>query len=538
MVSLKHWQDSTEELEAMGVKLPQFDVEAVKAKGKEQPVWMHFGGGNLYRALHAQIAQDIADAGKLDRGVVTVETYSPFTVDNVYKPFDCNILQVVMHEDGQLDERILAVTADSLFANPQRPEDLERAKKYFESPILQMCTFTITEKGYSLTAPDGSLMPYVAKEIEEGPDHAASSMGIVASLLLARFNAGAYPIAMVSTDNFSRNGERFRAAILTVVQGWKDAGHVSQEFVDYVSDESQVSFPWSMIDRITPNPATATEEALTKQGFTDLGMMETRTGVHFAGFSNTEVVHYLVVEDSFPNGRPELELGGVILCDRETAERADTMKVTTCLNPLHTCLAVYGCLLGYTKIADETSNDDLMALVKHIGYDEGLPVVVDPEVIDPKEFIDQVVYMRLPNPNLPDAPQRIAADTSQKIPVRFGETIKSYIADPDKDPADLVYIPLVLAGWLRYLLAVDDEGNEFKPSPDPLLETLQADLADIKLGDTDADKIHAALEPILSNADIFGVNLYDVGLGGKVEGYFAELNAGPGAVAATLKKYA
>ena len=538
MVSLKHWQDSKDELEEMGVKLPEFDVEAVKAKGKEQPVWMHFGGGNLYRALHAQIAQDIADAGKLDRGVVTVETFSPFTIDNVYKPFNNDILQVVMHEDGQLDERILAVTADAIFANPQRPEDYERAKKYFESSILQMCTFTITEKGYGLTAADGSLLPYVAKEIEEGPEHAASSMGIVAALLLARFNAGASPIAMVSTDNFSRNGERFRNAILTVVQGWKDAGHVSQEFVDYVSDESKVSFPWSMIDRITPNPATATEQALTEQGFTDLGMMEARNGVHFAGFSNTEVVHYLVVEDSFPNGRPELELGGVILCDRETAERADTMKVTTCLNPLHTCMAVYGCLLGYTKIADETANDDLMALVKHIGYDEGLPVVVDPEVIDPKEFIDQVVYMRLPNPNLPDAPQRIAADTSQKVSVRYGETIKSYAADPDKDPSTLTYIPLVLAGWLRYLLAVDDNGNEFKPSADPLLETLQGALADIKLGDTDADKIHAALEPILSNADVFGVDLYEVGLGEKVEGYFAELNAGPGAVAATLKKYA
>ena len=537
MVSLKSWQDSRDELQAMGVDLPQFDVAAVKAAGKEQPVWMHFGGGNLYRALHAQIAQDVANAGKLDRGVVVVETFSPFTIDNIYHPFDCDILQVVMHEDGTLDERILAVTADAIFANPQRPEDFARAKKYFESPVLQLTTFTITEKGYGLTAADGSLLPYVAKEIEEGPEHPASTMGIVAALLLARFNAGAAPIAMVSTDNFSRNGERFRANVLTVVEGWAAAGHVGQDFVDYVADESRVSFPWSMIDRITPNPAVATEEALTAQGFTDLGMMEARGGVHFAAFSNTEVVHYLVVEDSFPNGRPELELGGVILCDRETAERADTMKVTTCLNPLHTTLAVYGCLLGYTKIADEMTNPDLVALIKHVGYDEGLPVVVDPEVIDPKTFIDQLVGERLPNPSLPDAPQRIAADTSQKIPVRFGETIKSYIADPDRDPATLTYIPLVLAGWLRYLLAVDDEGNAFAPSPDPLLATMQGYLAGLSLGTTDAAAIHAAVEPILSNADIFGANLYEIGLGEKVEGFFAELNAGSGAVAATIAKY-
>ena len=537
MVSLKNWRSSVNELERMGVRLPKFDVDAVKAAGAEQPVWIHFGGGNLYRALHAEIAQDIADAGKLDRGVAVVETFSPFTVDEVYKPFSNDILQVVMNEDGTLDERILAVTAAALFANPQRPEEYEQVKRYFENPELQMTTFTITEKGYGLADGAGNLLPFVVKEIEDGPEHPASTMGIVAALLLARFNAGAAPIAMVSTDNFSRNGERFRSAILTVVKGWAEKGHVSQDFVDYVSDEARVSFPWSMIDRITPNPAPATEAKLTEQGFTDLGMMQAKNGVHFAGFANTEAVHYLVVEDSFPNGRPALEEGGVILTDRETAELADTMKVTTCLNPLHTCLAVYGCLLGYTKIADEMTNPDLVALIRHIGYDEGLPVVKDPKVIDPKQFIDQLVTRRLPNPSLPDAPQRIAADTSQKIPVRYGETIKSYIASPELDPASLTFIPLTIAGWLRYLLAVDDKGAAFTPSPDPLLAEMQEHVAGIKLGETDAAKVHAAVEPILSNATIFGANLYEIGLGEKVEGFLMELLAGPGAVAATIKKY-
>ena len=72
---------------------------------------------------------------------------------------------------------------------------------------------------------------------------------------------------------------------------------------------------------------------------------------------------------------------------------------------------------------------DIVALIKRLGYVEGLPVVVNPGILEPKAFIDEVVEQRLPNPFMPDAPQRIATDTSQKVGIRFGETIKSYIAE-------------------------------------------------------------------------------------------------------------
>lgn len=537
MVSLKEWQQSRDELEGMGVKLPAFDVDAACAAGARQPRWIHFGGGNLYRAFHAEIAQDVMDAGDLDRGVVVVETFSPFTIDEVYRPYDNNILQVIMNEDGTLDERVLASTAAAYFCNPKRPEEYAQVTRYFESDELQMATFTITEKGYALRDAAGELFGYVAAEIKDGPSAAASTMGIVAALLHARYQAGAAPIALVSTDNFSQNGHRFRDAVLTVVHGWLDAGHVDQGFVDYVEDEARVSFPWSMIDRITPNPATDVAQTLADQGWGDLPLIPNGP-VNFAGFSNTEQVHYLVVEDSFPNGRPALEEGGVILTDRETVDKADTMKVTTCLNPLHTGLAVLGCLLGYTKIADEMRDSELVALVKRLGYDEGMPVVVNPGVIDPEQFIDTLVNHRLPNPSLPDAPQRIAQDTSQKIPIRYGHTINAYLT-AGKSTEGLVGIPLVIAGWLRYLLAVDDEGAEFIPSPDPLLAELQGRLADagITLGTTDAATIHTAVQPILSNREIFDCDLYEAGLGARVEDMFAELNAGAGAVRATLVKY-
>ena len=211
------------------------------------------------------------------------------------------------------------------------------------------------------------------------------------------------------------------------------------------------------------------------------------------------------------------------------------MKVCTCLNPLHTALAIYGCLLGYTKISDEMKDPELLKLVEVVGYQEGLPVVVNPGILSPRHFIDEVLRVRFPNPFMPDTPQRIATDTSQKIPIRFGETIKAYAVSETLKVSDLKIIPLVLAGWLRYLLGVDDKGESMAVSPDPMLEELQEKLSGLKLGETDFDA--QVLRSILSNEKFFGVDLYSVGLAEVVESYLRELLKGPGAVRETLKKH-
>ena len=158
------------------------------------------------------------------------------------------------------------------------------------------------------------------------------------------------------------------------------------------------------------------------------------------------------------------------------------MKVCTCLNPLHTCLAIFGCLLGYTLIADEMKNKDLLKLVETLGYKEGLPVVVDPGIIKPINFIDEVVKIRVPNPFMPDTPQRIACDTSQKLSIRFGETIKGYQKRSDLSLDELKVIPLVFAGWLRYLMGVNDDGQKFELSPDPLFQDVSQYVANVKIG--------------------------------------------------------
>ena len=502
------------EWEARDYRLPDYDREAMITRTRENPTWLHFGAGNIFKALHAMAAQRLLNEGVLDKGIIAVER-----VDRGGEKYDDLAVVVTLKANGSVEKNILGAMAETCYLYGGE----ERLKEIFRNPSLQLATFTITEKGYSLVSDE------VKADLALSPAEAKSYMGKVAALLLERYRAGAYPIAMVSTDNCSHNGDKLKAAMLAFAEAWGDAG-----FRAYLEDSRKVSFPWTMIDKITPSPDLSVGALLEADGLEGFAPVRNARGTVKAPYVNAEESEYLVLEDAFPNGRPPLEKAGFYFTARETVDKVERMKVCTCLNPLHTALAVYGCLLGFEKISAEMQDEDLKKLVEIIGYKEGLPVVTDPGIIHPQDFIDTVVKVRIPNPFMPDTPQRIATDTSQKLPIRFGETIKAYLASDTLDVQDLKLIPLVHAGWLRYLMAVDDEGRTFEPSPDPLLETAQAYVKDMKLGETpDCSR----LEGLLRNKAIFGVDLIEAGLADRVCGYFAELTAGPGAVRATLHKY-
>jgi len=529
LVNRKQWEEK-------GYNLPKFDREAVTAATKENPFWIHFGPGNIFRAFQANVVQNLLNEGLLDRGIVAAEGYDYEIIEKMNHPHDDYNLLVTLKADGNVEKTVVGSVVESLTVDSTNEKDFGRLIEIFGKDSLQIVSFTITEKGYSLVNGKGESLPGVDDDFANGPKKAMSYMGKVAALLYARYEAGQKPVAMVSMDNCSHNGDKLYAAINTFAEKWAANGVADAGFVSYVNDKSKVSFPWSMIDKITPRPDASVEAILKEDGIEELEPVITSKNTYVAPFVNAEECEYLVIEDAFPNGRPEaLTKGGIMFTERETVDKVEKMKVCTCLNPLHTALAVYGCLLGYEKISEEMKDTELKKLVETIGYVEGLPVVVNPGVLDPKEFIDTVLNVRIPNPFMPDTPQRIATDTSQKLAIRFGETIKAYAASDELDVADLKLIPLVFAGWLRYLMAVNDNGEKFELSPDPLLDTVCPYVAGFELG-KEAD-VEAALKPVLENAKIFGVNLYEVGMADKVCGYFKELIAGKGAVRATLKKY-
>ena len=444
-------------------------------------------------------------------------------------------LSVVLKANGTIEKKVVGSVVEALVADQAEPSDFARLEEIFEAPSLQMVSFTITEKGYSIYDGKGDILPVVEQGFKEAPEKQGHLMGRVAALCYRRFRTCGAPVALASMDNCSHNGDKLKAGVMAFVEAWVKNGIVENEFEAYMKDDTKVSFPWSMIDKITPRPDENVKAMLEKDGFEQTELIITSRGTYTSPFVNSEETGYLVMEDAFPNGRPPLDQAGVLFTDRETVDKVEKMKVCTCLNPLHTALAIYGCLLSHTSIHGEMEDAELRALIEKMCYDEGMPVVVNPGVIDPKEFADAVLNLRLPNPFMPDTPQRIVTDTSQKLPIRFGETIKSYLASDSLEVEALTLIPLVLAGWCRYLMGVNDDGDVFEQSPDPRLDEVRQYVSGVTLGGV--TDVHKVLEPILSDETIFAVNLYEAGLGGKIEGMFAELTAGTGAVRKTLKKY-
>jgi len=509
------------------IALPRFDREKMIAAAKAAPKWVHFGAGNIFRAFPAAMMQQLLEQELETTGIVVAEGYDGEIIDKSFTAFDNLTILVTLKSDGTTEKSIVASIASAM----RMDTELAALKEIFTCASLQMASFTITEKGYSLKGRDGSLFPDLAEDLKTGPDSPKSYLGRIACLLHERYVKGALPIAMVSMDNCSHNGDILFAAMDAIAGAWADNGVCDKGFLNYIRDKNKVSFPWSMIDKITPRPDDSVRDMLVSCGLEDMQGSVTSKNTYVAPFVNAEETQYLIIEDAFPNGRPALDKAGVMFTNRETVDRVEKMKVCTCLNPLHTSLAVFGCLLGYTRISEEMKDADLVRLIEGVGYIEGLPVVTDPGIIKPKDFIDQVIKVRLPNPFMPDAPQRIAMDTSLKIPIRFGETLKAY-RESGKGCESLRLIPLVIAGWLRYLIGINDDGQPFELSPDPNLETLKSRLNGISLGQTGS--FHEKLEPILSNPAYFAVNLYEAGLGEKIEGLFAQMLAGKGSVRKTL----
>ena len=525
---------NTDAWEQIGIEVPKYDVKAVASKTKEAPVWVHFGVGNIFRIFIGGIMDTLLAKGESEKGIICVETFDYDIINKIYEPYDNLVLAVTLKADGNTEKKVLGSLSEAIPANCKNEASFGRLKTIFADPGLQMISFTVTEKGYALKGSDGNYLPFVIPDLEKGPKEAVGAMAVVTAMLFERYRAGAFSLAVVSMDNCSHNGEKLENAVKTVAGEWLQRGFVDEGFLAYLSDENKITFPWSMIDKITPRPSKEIADQLERDGIENMQPVITEKNTYIAPFVNAEGPQYLVIEDKFPGGRPKLEKAGVYLTDRRTVNEVERMKVTTCLNPLHTALAVYGCTLGYTHIAAEMKDEELTKLVNGIGPLEGMKVVCDPGILSPEKFVKEVIEERLPNVFIPDAPQRIACDTSQKVGIRYGETIKSYVERYGSAEA-LCHIPIAIAGWLRYLLAVDDNGEAMELSPDPMITELCEKLKGIELGKPES--VGDKLKPILSNANIFGSDLYEAGIGEKIEEIFKEEIAGKGAIRATLKKY-
>ena len=487
--------------------LPKFDTKKMAERTKATPTWLHMGAGNIFRIMIGGIQQNLLDEGFTDTGIIAYEAFDDAIVPLSFAPYDNLTLGVTLHANGNVDKRVIASIADGFCCN------LAAVREVIAKPSLQIISYTITENGYKVDP----------VKVCESPENAITTMEQTAAGLLSRFQAGGSPIALVSLDNFAENGTMVEKAMVAIAEMWHKNGYVPAEFINYVKT---MAYPWTMIDKITPRPSEDIAKLLAADGYEDTDIHKTPKNTFVASFVNAESAQYLVLEDNFPNGRPFFEKSGVFMTDKETVRKMDQMKVCACLNPLHTILGVAGPLLKLPTIAACMKDPRLVKLLNQAA-NEALPTVAHPGIIDPADFLNVVLTERFPNPYIPDTPERIACDTSQKVPVRFGVAMKVR-KEKDIPTANLEAVPLFVALWLRYRMGLDDTGATIELSPDPLLPQSVQVLDQLKFG----QKVD--LRPILSNAETFGVDLYEVGLGEKIEGLFYELSAGPGTVSKKL----
>lgn len=507
---------------------PAYDVAAMRERTKKHPTWLHFGVGSLFRAYPAVLVQRLLTAGLMDTGIIACESYDEELIDRVYRPFDNLSIATTPHADGSIKKEIVGSIAEAL----KLSEDWERVCEIFRNPGLQMVSFTVTEKAYTLREGNREFKDCVRDDLQHGPGPCENVIAAAAALCLERKKATDKPLALVSLDNCSHNGTRLQRAILEVAHVWKDKGFITDDDVQYLT--TTIAFPCSVIDKITPHPDERMLKEIQADGIDDIAIASTAMGTPAAPFTISEKTQYLLIENKFPNGHPPIEQTGVIFTTRQVIDRAAVVKAA-CLNSIDTANAILGCLFGYETIPEVMQDADVVAFAKKVSYVEAIPMARDPGVLDPWEYLYEALSERLPNPYLTDQPSRIATDTSHKLSPRFGDTILAYYNSPlpMHRTSRLRYVPFVLACWIRYLIGVDDKGNPMELAPDPRLKGLRAALDGIELGMSVPMR---KIEPIITDKFIFGVNLAEVGLDDTVLFYFNEMLKGPGAVRMMLKR--
>ena len=212
--------------EELGYHLPQFNEEKMRAHTMANPEWIHFGAGNIFRAYQANVVQNLLNEGVLESGLIVAEGYDYDIIEKAYKDYDNYGILVTLKANGTVEKTVVGSVAEALTVDRENALDWERLKEIFRNDTLKMVSFTITEKGYSLVDSKENLLPAIAEDFQVGPQKATSYLGKVVALLHERFANGEKPVAFVSMDNCSHNGDKLHDAVYAIAQKWAENGLV------------------------------------------------------------------------------------------------------------------------------------------------------------------------------------------------------------------------------------------------------------------------------------------------------------------------
>ncbi|WP_049621971.1 mannitol dehydrogenase family protein [Frateuria defendens] len=397
----------------------------------------HFGVGNFHRAHQAfYIDRCLALPGQEDWGIVGIGLSGGERARRKAEQFraqDCLYSLTIAPPRRENSVRVIGAQLDYLLA-PEQPDEV---LALLSSPALRIVTLTITEGGYHVDPHTRAFVtghPDVAHDLA-GEGAPRTVFGFVVEALARRRAAGLKPFTVVSCDNLRHNGEVARTAFV----GFAKAR--DPELGAWI--DANVSFPNSLVDRITP---TVTAE--------DAARLNAASGLDDRIPLVAEDFTQWVIEDRFTDGRPALEQAGVQLSDE--VKLWEQVKVRV-LNAGHLTMAYPALLLGCREAAEAMRDPQVPVLLERFLDRVVLPLLEAPRGVDLADYKNTVLE-RFSNEAMHDQLTRIASDSASKVPVYFTATLKAMLAHgvDHRIPA------FTLAAWSRVVQGKDDAGETFE----------------------------------------------------------------------------
>jgi fructuronate reductase len=445
------------------IRQPRYDRQATKLG------IVHLGVGAFHRAHQAVVIEDRLDAGETGWAIAAASLRSPDTRDAL-APQDHLYTMAIRSAAGE-QLRVMGALRECHVA-PENPEALLARMAHADTRIVSL---TVTEKGYCHDPATGTLNeahPDILADLQ-APERPKTAIGFLAAALDRRRKAGLPTFTVLCCDNLPSNGRTVKR-VLDRFASLRDA-----EFGRWVADH--VVCPSSMVDRIVP--ATTDEDRARIAAA--LGMADQWPVV-------TEPFLQWVVEDTFPQGRPDLAAAGVTLASDVTP--FEHMKLRL-LNGTHSTMAYVGYLAGHETIAETIGVPAMAQLIRRLMDEEITPTLVMPAGTDLNGYKDALIA-RYNNPALRHRTAQIAMDGSQKLPQRLLGTVRDRLAKN----APIRLLSFAIAGWMRFTLGTDEKGQPINLN-DPMSARI---LAVSGAAGPDAARLAPALMGI---REIFGTDL-------------------------------
>ena len=393
---------------------------------------VHFGVGGFHRAHQAMYLDRLMNAGAaLDWAICGVGVLpGDAAMKSVMDSQDCLYTLLVKNPDGTREARVIGSIIEYLFA----PEDPEAVIERMASEAIRIVSLTITEGGYNFHHVTGEFVggnPAVAADLTEGAVP-RTVFGLVTEALRRRRERGLAPFTVMSCDNLQGNGDMARR-MFTAYADLLEPG--LGEWM-----RANVSFPNSMVDRITP--VTSPE---------DRELIAAEFAVEDAWPVVCEDFEQWVLEDEFPLGRPAFEDVGVqVVADVEPYE---LMKLRL-LNASHQGMCYFGYLAGY-RYAHQVCQDPVFEQFLRGYMDrEATPTLQPVPGVDLQAYKDKLIA-RFSNEYVQDTLARLCAESSDRIPKWLLPVIRENLASA----GEIARSAAIVASWARYAEGFDEAGE-------------------------------------------------------------------------------